>query len=100
MVAGADADPVLVEDGGDVVRMDIAVRERHDARAMIARPVHRHTVDLDELVDRGSRERPLVLRDPLGADTLEVRDRRGEPDSPFDVRGARLELMRNLVVRG
>src|SRR5439155_26347167 len=68
VVTGADTDPVLVENGRDVVRVNIPVRERHDTRAVAPRlrTVHRHALDLRESLDRGGREGLLVLGDPLG----------------------------------
>src|SRR2546430_8837702 len=99
MMPGADTDPVLVEDGRDVVRVNVAVRERDHARPVVARAVHRDALDLREPLDRGSRKRLLVLGDPLEADALEVADRRPQADRSFHVRRAGLELWGNLVVR-
>ena len=80
------------------MRVDVAVRERNHTGPVVARAVHRHAFDLGEALDRGRRERLLVLGDPLRADALEVGDGRRESDRSFHIRGAGLELVRNLVV--
>src|SRR5690348_18394316 len=104
MVSRADADPVLVENRGDVVRVDVAVRERDDAGTVASRAragaIHGHALDLGEAFDRRRRERLFVLGDAIESDALEIADRRGEPYRPLHVRRARLELVRDLVVRG
>src|SRR5881398_4272381 len=95
---GTDADAGLVEDGRDIVRVDVAVRERDAAGAVVPRAVYGHALDLREALDRGRRERLLMLGDPIRADALEVGDRRRQSDRSFHVRRAGFELVGNLVV--
>src|SRR5262245_626960 len=98
VMTGADRDPVLVDDGADVVRVDAREREGEAGGARAGRgeesqPGYRrqHT---EGMLGQGL----LVCRDRLEADRLEPRDRLAQPDDGRDRRGARLEAPGRILV--
>src|SRR5438105_545923 len=52
VVTGADTDAVAVQDRRKVVRMNVAVGERHDAGTMVARSIDRDALDLRQALNR------------------------------------------------
>src|ERR1041385_9159556 len=86
VVPGADADAVAIQNRGEIVRMDVAVREWNDPRAVVAGAVHGNPLDLTESLYGDPGELLLVLCNAVEAELLEIRDRRAEPDRCLHVR--------------
>ena len=100
VVAGADRDPVAVEDLGHVVRVDARQVERDDAAAQVRveRAVQLDARDLARQdLERVGHELALVLADGVHAELHEVLRRDAQPDRVADGRRARLELPGDLV---
>src|SRR5204862_3080053 len=79
MMARADADAVPVENRGQVVRMDVAVGEGHDAGPVVPRTVDGDPLDLREPLDRDSGELLFVLGNVFQTQLLEIGNRRRQP---------------------
>src|SRR6266516_1029509 len=80
MMASANTDTVLVQDGCQVVRVNVAVCEWNDAGAVTARSVDRDTFDLGEPLDRQAGELLLVLGHLVHSQLLEIGDSGAQPD--------------------
>src|SRR2546425_8928097 len=99
VVAGPNTDAVAVQDRRQVVRMNVAVRERHDAGTVVARSIDRDALDLRQALDRQAGQLLLVRGDVVHSQLLEIGDGGAKPDGGFDVRRSSFELVRNLVPR-
>ena len=99
VMAGADGDPMPIEDLGEVVRMDSVHDEADDAGMLVGRvrAEPAEAADLPECAPRRLEEDALVRPHRGHTDALEVLDGRPEADRLDDRRRARLELPRHLV---
>src|SRR3546814_6365203 len=79
MMPGADRDLPLVQYGGDVVGMHPLHRKAQDTRRIL-RPEHPHAVECRHRRARLAHQRRLMGMDALQPDTLDVIDRRMQPD--------------------
>src|ERR1041384_5261677 len=99
MVAGPDGDGALVEELAEIVGMDVAIVEGHDAHSLFGtrRPVNRHIRNVLEPGHRIRRERFFLLADVFHTQPLEVIYGRTEDDAIADVWRAGLELPGDVV---
>ena len=95
MVAGADGDAVLVEKRGEIVRVNVAEGERHQAAAFfhVERAVEDDLDEVLEAVDGVLGDLLFVLADFVQADALQVIDRDAEADGFGDVGSAGLKFV-------
>src|SRR5581483_5549392 len=100
VVAGADRDPLVVEELRHVVRVDALDVEHDDPGPPIRRgAVERDAGNVGKRLESVGREPMLVRLDRLEPDRIEVVDRRSEADGLGDWRGPGLELRRKLAPR-
>src|ERR1051325_10832836 len=76
VMPGADADAVAIQNRGEIVRMDVAVREWNNSRAMVARAVHGNSLNVTQPLDGDPGELLLVLGNAVEAELLEIGDRK------------------------
>ena len=100
VVARPDRDPLVVEDRPHVVGVDAVEDEGEDARLLPRGADDPQARDLPEDPRPVEQQVVLVGRDRVEADSLHPVDRRAERDAAGDVRGARLELVGQLVPGG
>ena len=98
VMAGAHADPLAAEDLADVVRVCALELERDQGAAVggVGRAMNREAGDLAQPGERLADEPELVLADPLDPERGDPVDRGAEADRLGDLRGARLELPRQV----
>src|SRR3989441_2864341 len=100
VVAGPNTDAVAVQDRRQVVRMNVPVRERHDAGTVVARSIDRDALDLRQALDRQAGQLLLVRRDLVQSQLLEIGDGGAQPDGGLHVGSPAFELVGNLVPSG
>src|SRR5919205_1038206 len=93
VVAGADGDALLVEDGAHVVRVHLVDDEGQHARLLARGADDAHALDRRELLGRVTEQLLLVRVRGLAVDAVEVVNRGAEADGRGDGRRARLELV-------
>ena len=74
---------MLIEEGREIVRVDVGQRERHDARPLARRTVLRQAVDRGEPLDRVACQSPLMRRHLVHPEGAQVADRRAEASRAF-----------------
>ena len=98
VMAGADGDPLFIEDRADVVRVNAFEHEGDDAGLFRRGADDAQAVDFEQAF-RGVVKQILFVRgDRVDADRGDVVERRGQADDAFDVRRARFEFVRQRVV--
>ena len=98
-MAGAHRDVVLVEHGGEIVRVHAVDVEREDAEPPLPGADQPHARHARQPVDAVAGQRLLVLEDRVAAEPLDEIERRAEPDRAGDVGRAGLEAVRRLLER-
>src|SRR5207245_9605096 len=99
VMPGTDADPLDIEDRGDLGRMGAAERERDDAGSLrdVPRTVRLHALQAGEFFERVLGHLHLMAADRVHADRREVIDGHTEADRSGDVRRTAFELVRDVV---
>src|SRR5437667_608588 len=99
VMPGTDADPLDIEDRGNVVRMGAVDRERDDAGSLRDVPwtVRLHALQAGEFFERVLGHLHLMAADRVHADRREVIDGHTEADRSGDVRRTAFELVRDVV---
>ena len=88
---------MLVEDAGDVVRMDAVDGERKDAETPLPRRYQPHARKPRQLRDAVFGERRLMRLDRIEAEMLDVIERRCEADRAGDIGRAGLKPCRRVL---
>src|SRR3990172_9005629 len=90
---------VAVQDGADVVRVQVGVVDGDDTAAVggVSRPVDDEPVQLAQAAQRVLRDLDLVGADVLHPEVAEIVEGGAEGDHVGDVWGARFELPRRVV---
>src|SRR5207247_10666128 len=99
MVSGADGDPLAVDQGSEIVWVDVGKRERNRATMdlRVTWAVDGDTGDLLQLFHRIIDQRPLMGSNPIHAELGQVVDGSAQADPFGDAWRAGLELPREVV---
>src|SRR5438128_12576275 len=100
MVASANGDAFLIDDGSDVVRMDAVENKGKHAGLLPSRADDSESGNLPQSFGRVREKLMFIGLDGFPVESAHIIDRGGQADSAGHVRGAGFELSGDGVVSG